>query len=310
MHLTCLGVVKRLISLTFNVGESRKRVTKRKLSEVSDFNKMISTEQVVREFSRRLRNMDFGVMKAQEFRNIILFYFILVVDCIQEEFPKEKKMWLQLAYVVRCCVISNKEFKQIPENVIKNAAKSFYKIYEAIYGPKNCTYSIHVFCSHVLQIRGDEPLPEKSAFKFENFYSEIRNLFQPGTISTTKQILSNCYMKRELENHNCKKPIFFDVEKKGKENNSLIYYFDESNQYRFFKIIKVNDNGTVTCNPQGRHLYTNDIVKDLKWEKVGVFKVGPYSNEEIILPLEKIEGKVLKVKNLLITCTNSILREQ
>ena len=310
MHSTCLGVVKRLISLTFNVGETRKRVTNRKLSDVSLFNKFIAEVKVVREFSRRLRNLDFGVMKAQEFRNIILFYFILVIDCIQDEFPREKKVWLQLAYVIRSCVIPNKEFNQIPTNVIKNTAFSFYKNYEAIYGEKNCTYSIHVVASHILKIRGDEPLTEKSAFKFENFYSELRNLYQPGTNSTTKQMLSNCYMKRQLENHNCQKSIFYDIQKQGKENNSLVYYMDENNSYKFFKIIKVNNNGSVTCNPQGKHLYTNELVKDLKWEKVGVFKLGPFCNDEIILPITKIEGKALQVKNLLITCPNNVLREQ
>ena len=74
MHSTCLGVVKRLVILTFNVGETKKRITKRRLSDVSDYNQLISSIQVFREFSRRLRSMDVGVMKAQEYRNLILFF--------------------------------------------------------------------------------------------------------------------------------------------------------------------------------------------------------------------------------------------
>ena len=138
----------------------------------------------------------------------------------------------------------------------------------------------------------------------------MKNLFQPGTTSPTKQIMENCYMKRQLENHNCKKSLFLDIEKQGRENNSMVYYLDDKNQYQFFNIKKLNNDGTVTCNPQGRHLFKSEIVQHLKWESVGVFRVGPYSNEEIILPIKKIEGKVLKVKNLLITCPNNALREQ
>ena len=162
----------------------------------------------------------------------------------------------------------------------------------------------------MLQIRGKDPLTETSAFKYEIFYSELRNLFQPGTLSPSKQILENCYMKRMLENHNCKKSIFLDVEKKGKENNSLVYYIDENNEYQFLNIIKINADGTLTCNPQGRYVYHCDIVKDLKWEQVGVFKVGPYSHEEIVIPRAKIEGKVLQVNNFFLTCPNNVLREQ
>ena len=310
MHSGCLGVGKRLIELTFNIGEVRKRNTKRKLSDVSVYNKLISVVQVFREFSRRIRNLDFGVIKAQEFRNIILFFFVIVLQCIPDDFPQEKKIWLQIAFVMRSCVIPNKEFEKISTNVISNTAMSFYKNFESVYGKKNCSYSIHVFPSHVLQIRGDQPLTSRSAFKYENFYSEMKNLFQPGTIAPAKQVLQNCYMKRQLEQHNCEKSIFFDVQKRGKEDNSLIYYVDDNAEYQFFRIIKINDNGTFTCNPQGRYEFKFDLVKDLKWEKVGVFKVGPYSSQEIVVPRNKIEGKVLKVNDYFLTCPNNVLREQ
>lgn len=177
-------------------------------------------------------------------------------------------------------------------------------------GKKNCTYSVHIIGGHILEVRGDEPLTEKSAFKYENFYAELRNLFQPGTTSTSKQILMNCYMKRQLEYHSCVKSIFYDVEKKGKENNSLVYYLDDNNEYQMFNIIKINQNGTYTCNPQGRYIYKCDLVKNLNWEQVGVFKVGPYSDEEVILRKEQIHGKVLKVLDFFITCPLNILREQ
>lgn len=41
MHLGCLGVVKRLTELTFDVGECRQKTSKRKLSEAAMFNKLI-----------------------------------------------------------------------------------------------------------------------------------------------------------------------------------------------------------------------------------------------------------------------------
>lgn len=310
MHLGCLGVAKRLVELTFNVGENRKRNTDRRLSDVAQFNRLISAIKVTREFSRRCRNLDFGVMKAQEYRNLILFFFPLVIECIPNEFPREQKLWLQFTFALRACILPNKEFNLLSKNFIEKTAKAFYKNYEAVYGDKQCSYSVHTMSSHIIEVRGDKPLPEKSAFKFENFYSELRNLFQPGTNSPTKQILQNCYMKKQLEFHCCEKSIFYDTEKKGKEDNSLVYYVDENNVYQLFRIIKVNSNGTLTCQPQGRHPFQTDIARELKWEGVGVFRVGPFSTEEVVINMDKIEGKVLRVLDLFITCPNIILREQ
>ena len=310
MHLGCLGVIKRLIELTYNVGENRKRNTTRKLSDVSKYNKLIINVKVAREISRRQRYLDFGVLKAQDLRNVILIFFPIVLENINDKYVQEKKIWLQLAYIMKSCVIPNKEFEELSKELIEKTSQNLYKNYESVYGENNCTYSIHVFLCHALQIRGNEPLTEKSAFKFENFYSELRNLFQPGTASPSKQILENCFMKRKLEHHNCVKSIFYDVEKKGKENNSVVYFMDDDKIYHFFNIIKINADGSLVCNPQGRHPFKCDIVKNLNWEKIGVFKSGPFSNEKITIPRNKIEGKVFRVLDFLITCPNNVLREQ
>ena len=46
LHAVCLGVVKRLLELTFTVGEQRPRITKRKLSNPANFNKLMSVIKV------------------------------------------------------------------------------------------------------------------------------------------------------------------------------------------------------------------------------------------------------------------------
>ena len=74
MHSICIGLVKRLLELTFNIGLTRTRLTSRKLSAPTDFNSQMKKQKVPREFFRRARQLDFGVLKAQEMRNIILFF--------------------------------------------------------------------------------------------------------------------------------------------------------------------------------------------------------------------------------------------
>ena len=92
MHLVCLGVVKRLLELTFAVGESRTRLMKRPLTCPSAFNKLMKKILSTREFSRRAWKLDLAVMKAQELRNLLLFYFPLITKCIKD-FEKEVKIW-------------------------------------------------------------------------------------------------------------------------------------------------------------------------------------------------------------------------
>ena len=322
LHTTCLGVIKRVVELTFRVGENRERVTKRKLSDPQLFNSYISLVQVVREFGRRCRNLDFSVFKAQEFRNIGLFFFVLVIKCIEPDHTDEIKLWYYLAFMVRACVLPNNEFRTLPDRIVIHACDNFYRLFEKVYGKSNCSYSIHVVASHLLLIRGTQPLTFRSAFKFESFFSEMKNLYVPGTMSTTKQVLKNCFMKRAVEHHACEKTIFYDVEKTpthgkpftpGLENNSLIYITNEENHHDLFKIIHVNkENPEVfTCVKQGKFQFKTPLTPNLNWSQVGVYKLGPtYTEEHHQIAREDICGKVLKIDNYLMTCPLNVLHEK
>lgn len=253
MHIVCIGVVKRLTELTFAVGEIRQRVTKRKLCDPKDFNEMIRLVKLAKEFSRRCRNLDFSVMKASEFRNLLIFHFPIVIQCIGDEYKAEQNVWLDLVFVIRACVISNAEFDKIDKKLITNCCKHCYVNYEKLYGAKNCTFSIHTVLSHLLLIRGKSPLPARSAFCFESFYAEMKNLFCPGTISPLKQVLQNTIMKRKIANHQCEKKRKFQPKpmKENKQNNHSIYTLSETG-HNLYTIISSNDDGTFTCFKQGK----------------------------------------------------------
>lgn len=75
MHIVCLGLVKRMLEMTYKLGKKRPRTTTRPRSDPKLFNVLINAVLVVREFSRRCRNLDLGIYKAQEYRNTLLFCF-------------------------------------------------------------------------------------------------------------------------------------------------------------------------------------------------------------------------------------------
>ena len=307
LHGVCLGVGKRTVELTFNVGENRQRNTKRKLSSATQFNRLMIVILVPREFSRRARNLDFSVMKGQEFRNIILFFFLVVVQCIEPD-AKERKLWLILAYMIRACVIPDDEYEMINENVVSNCGKQFYILYEHLFHARNCTYYTHSVSTHLPKIRTHGPLTMTSAFGFESFYGEMRNSFTPGTRSPLKQIMQKTLIKRTISSHCCKQPIYFSPKDTAMESNSYIYTYENHN-YNIFKIMSI-DGDSFHCFKVGKYQATFPETPTLNWSNVGVFKAGGISDVMVDIERKNVSGKVLRVLNHFITCPINVLEEK
>ena len=306
MHSVCIGLVRRVLELTFTVGETRTRVTTRRLSSPAKYNSLMSTVKVPREFSRRLRNLDLSVIKAQEYRNIITVLFPIVIECIESQ-AKERRLWLLLAYMIRSCIIPNEEYTNIDHITLKESCQKFYVLYEQLFGVKNCSYTVHVIATHLTKIRGSEPLTATSAFKYENFYSEVRQSFAAGTHSTLKQIFQRTLLKRALSYHSCVLPIFFSEKTTKMEANNIIYIYKNS-QYHMYKIHTVHENMLI-CNEQGFFNYVCKETPELHWNTVGVFKEGGLSEENVPINKQQVQGKVLRVCKLLITVPINVLRE-
>lgn len=309
LHSVCLGIVKRLVELTFAVGEVRIRITKRKLSQPSEFNVLMASIKTAKEFPRRARDLDFSVLKGVEFRNLTLFFFPLIIECI-EEGEGERELWLYLSYMIRACIIPSPEFRYVDLEVIDTCCKKFYKLYEALFGYSNCTYNTHVVLSHLIEIRCNGPLTETSTFPFESFYGEMKNCFVAGTGSPLKQIFKKILLKRSLAHHCCNIPIHFSDHETSLENDTLIYVW-QNNIHNMY-VIKEICNTTLICNKidKERHDFDDIPTIRLDWHKVGVYKKVGVVEENVEIEKENVTGKVIKVGELLMTCPNNVLREK
>ena len=307
LHCGCLGVVKRMVELTFNIGDNRPRITKRKLSSVTKFNALMCQTKVPKETSRRARKLDFSVFKGQEFRNIAIFFFPLVLECI-EPGEKERNAWLYLAYVLRAALIPSNEFAHIDLEIVNTMCANFYHLYESLFGKQNCPYNLHVFCSHLLEIRTHGPLTETSAFKFEAFYGELRRAFVPGTVSPLKQILKNIMLKRALRKHFCQNTIFLSNYDTPLESNNLIYTYNR-NVYEIYQISDINGN-VMNCMKVGLYPVHFPETPNLDWSSVGMFKKGGVCSKQIQLLTSEVHGKVFHVDKYLLTCPINVLNEK
>ena len=197
-----------------------------------------------------------------------------------------------------------------PSQEVANAMSEFYSLYEQLFGTQNCTYTVHVVCSHLLAIRNNMPLTETSAFQFENFYSELRHSYAPGTPSTLKQIFQSTLLRRILGHHCCIEDIFYSKKDTELECNSLVYCY-ENGQHNMFKIKEMSANTEeIICTKQGRYTTTFIEKPTLPWGTIGVYEVGGTLNDQVTILKKNISGKVIKVGNYLMTCPKNILREK
>ena len=307
LHSVCLGVVKKSVELTFKVGESRQRETNRKLSLPSQFNDQIFDVKIFRESNRRIRDLDFAVYKGQEFRNLLLFFFPLILNCI-EPGEKERNMWLYLTFMIKACVIPREEFGPVPLDMIETSMKQFYTLYEQLFGMKNCTYNTHVVGSHLLEMRYHGPLTYTSAFPFESFYGELRNSFVPGTVSPLKQVLKNVLIKRVISKHRCENEIYISAKETPKEANNMVYCF-ERNEYVIYKVQSVEGNMLI-CYEQEKLLCSFAETPNLPWNLIGVFKKGILRDTPIVINKNDVKGKVVVVNDYLLTCPRNVLNEK
>lgn len=210
--------------------------------------------------------------------------------------------------MIRACILPEEEFANVNVNHIKYCQKTFYCCYQQLYGVTNCTYSIHIVVSHLLEMRALGPLTETSAFRFESFYAELRNAFQPGTVSVVKQMFQTVLLKRILSNHVCSETIYFSEKDTAMESNSLIYVY-ENCTHVIYKI-KSKEKDLLLCNQLGNHPISLPNTTMLDWATVGVYRKGGLSSIDVVINKNKVSGKVIKVENLLITCPLNILREK
>ena len=309
LHSTCLGVVRRTVELTFDVGAKRSRVTKRKLSPPSLFNEQIKSVKLVFEFSRRARSLDFSVWKGQEYRNLILFLFPLVINCIDRN-AKERRLWLLLAFMIRACVLPSDEFHKVSLIDIEYCCSEFYKLYEELFGPCNCSYNTHVVSCHLIEIRAHGPLTFTSAFGFENFYGEVRHSFCPGTVSPLKQIMETVLMKRAIGPHTCSPKMTLTNYETSLERNNLVYTF-ENRSYSMYKITEIHDaQEMLMCVKIKTRRKKFVETPTLNWETVGVFELESFSESPVKIDMNSVSGKIIQINKILMTCPKNVLEEK
>ena len=203
MHHLYLGIGRALFELLFAVGDTRETNSNTPRERVDALNSQLKGIRVPVEITRRPRAMDYRNYKAAEWRNLLLYYFPVVVNCLPNGLRRQ--MWLELAYLCRAYTVDEDTYRQLDKSALKDLARKWFRNYSREFGKTNLRYIIHLIL-HLECIRVHGPFCKISAFPFEGAFGASLRSQQQGTTSQGLQFLRQSYM-RPLSGHMCKKTI-------------------------------------------------------------------------------------------------------
>ncbi len=206
MHLMFLGVVRKMLKLMYKqVGVTNKfaryRAEFRPVS-LEPLNRELARAKGLSRFSRRPRDFDSAVYKAEEYRNLVLAFWPAVLKTCP---LGTRQAWLRTVYCARACSLPNDLYDNLKAETDYGARdlRKWYIEFEEAFGLEACSHNVHVF-HHLDLVRALGPLSKTSASKYEDHYALVKTSYKPGTMSKGKQALESLYLA-QASGHFCAK---------------------------------------------------------------------------------------------------------
>jgi hypothetical protein len=105
---------------------------------VPSINRDLLNIRVPTEFSRKTRELDFANLKAEEYRNIFLFYFEVVGSKLRPKNPEdyscprgygEQEVWYSMVFLIRALLLPEEEYTFLERRIVK-IQKELYVAYQ------------------------------------------------------------------------------------------------------------------------------------------------------------------------------------
>ena len=223
MHLIHLGVVRKMVTMMYKSRTGKHFSTRIQGANDEPFNAMMRDMRALSDFSRRPRDLDVAVWKAEEYRNLVLAYWPVVMRTA----PREcLKVWLLTVYVVRGASLSDNLYNQLNTEEFENVTmEDWYKLYERTFGVKACSYNPHVF-SHLNVIRKIAPLADTSARRYEDHYAVMKKNYNAGSTSQGTQTLQST-MLSQMAGHSCRRARSLTLISTKKTEDRYVYLADK-----------------------------------------------------------------------------------
>jgi hypothetical protein len=319
MHHMCEGVVKRVLSMLVKMDEKAEKGGRpgRRRIPVQGVNHLIRKILVPSEFSRRANQLENG-LKAEEYRNISLFYFPCILCLLVK--AGAVVVWALLSWLMRCYYAPDDEFDQTTPAARDKVIEDFMAMYVKYFGLKACVYNFHLV-RHLEVIRSQGgPFADASCMRFEGHFSHLTRGYVAGTANVPKQGINSLNV-RKLHGHDCSKKFIVRDKTTSKADDSLVYTFSAECGYTFYKIVRSFHETDGVIVVKARKEKTNfglaeKTVKYLNWASVGVFAFLEWAplTEAMMLPLTFVAGKGIRIDSehskYIMSVPFTLLREQ
>ncbi len=176
------------------------------------------------EFSRKTRPM-LPDWKAEEFRNMIIFFFPIFIENLIHHLEQVRrtatsgsrrsslvplkaaiKVWARLAYLLRAYYAPQVEYDHLHKGLLVEQASLTIRSFKTAFKEDCCTSNLH-YLLHLERIREAGHFSEISATPYESAFADVRRSYVPGTPGIPKQILSTMYLRLMKEHRHCKRKV-------------------------------------------------------------------------------------------------------
>jgi hypothetical protein len=309
MHWLCLGIVKTLINLTFEVKTSKK-VRRRKRMAVAVLNKYLREVLLPTEFARRTRDLDVPSWKADEFKVFALYSAVIAIKYQPRDV--DRKLWAYFTFLVRAYLLPDEEYKQIAKQVLHEANHRVLRIIQDHFGKRFLISNTHIF-SHMEVLRrwARGPFTRTSAFPFEGHFARIRAAICVGAPNTVKTILTTIYTRAREANHRCTRRFHVSMRRTTRTSDREFYTWSEQAGYVFYELTEDTPRGQ--DNVTARRIVTQpSLLSDsLAWDLVGVHQISAQQDDSLqrTVPTADIAGKAVVVEDQILSAPPNILLE-
>lgn len=259
MHLVCLGVMKALLKMWV---KGNKQVALVKMdydildTNLSDIGKCISRL----DFSRTPRTIkEIDHWKACEFRQFLLYTGPVVLkDRLN---PTKYEHFLSLHCAIR--ILCDAEICIVHNNFARELLIYFVKNYSKLYGEEHVNHNVHNLIHLPDDVSVHGPLDKFSAFKFENFMSDIKKMLQKSK-HPLQQFIKRTYERTDYliseKNHKNKQMVL------TKEGDTYFENLLNNKLVKSYHHISF-DNFSLGIDSRNNHciLHSGEVVKIIKF---------------------------------------------